>query len=317
MIKKINQDGCLLTIGIILISFVCLSNAAYSQDPNGLFEWSIGTSKQAFYPSEPVLLTLNIKNTGMREDEINFGADGIEAFSIEIHDSNGIVVAKGGKIKKYGISRIGDCMVSPGKTVQKSIVLNRWCPTLIPPGLYHIQCNVDYRLISEDQKQPNNIALKAGPIHKIQLCTDIQIIELNKEKFENIIKNLADLEIKPQRITKEWIDKREIAREMIAFTESELAIPYQLQILKSDSPNWFELNTINTIARSGNIEAANGLIKLMEDPSFKKKENYAKNSIIEAIYKLRETGKPEILSATSEFVAKHKRPVIPTVTVAD
>ncbi len=32
--------------------------------------------------------------------------------------------------------------------------------------------------------------------------------------------------------------------------------------------------------------------------------------LIDAVYRLRETGKPDILSATNEFVAKHECPII-------
>jgi len=50
-----------------------------------------------------------------------------------------------------------------------------------------------------------------------------------------------------------------------------------------------------------------GLKGFFEDPSNYKDD--VKNQIIEAVYKLRESGRTDILDATNEFVAKHKRPV--------
>ena len=57
-------------------------------------DWNIETSKEIVYPGEPVLLKLKIKNNGDEEVKINFGSDGIKAFSIEIRNSANEVVAQ-------------------------------------------------------------------------------------------------------------------------------------------------------------------------------------------------------------------------------
>ena len=299
---------------VILMSSISMLTDAYAQESEQSLDWSIEANKNAFYPGEPVLLTLNIKNTGEQEEEVDFGMDGIEAFEIEIRDLNSIVVAKGNKIQKWGISRVGHREVSSGKITQKSIVLNRWCSTLLSPGQYHVICNVDYRLRSEDQKQPNTIVFKAGPVHRKQLELDIQIVEIDKAKFKEILEALTKFEVKPEAQSKgEWLAKRDIAREMLALTESELAVPYQLQLLRNDPYTWFGPDAVNSLVKSGTLEAATGLMQIIEDPSIHKEK--VNPVLIDGVYRLRDTGKADIINATHKFVAKYNRPVVPAKPV--
>jgi hypothetical protein len=298
-------------IFLMLISISGMVSFANAQEPNSTLDWSIKTDKQTFYPGEPVLLNISIKNRGNHEERIDFGWDGVGAFSFEIQDSKNIIISEGHKIQgRGGISRVGACKVSPNKMGEKSVVLNRWCSTLLQPGLYHIICNIDYRLFSEDQKQPNNIAVKAGPIHKVKLRITIRIIDMDRLTFERELESLAECEQRPEsQITKEWLQKRDVAREMLAFTQSELAIPYQLKILRDNSPNWFKADMINTLVNTGTVEAARGLVEIANEQS-RSKEG-VQPSIVEGIYKLREKGNPDVMRVTQDFVKNYKRPPVP------
>jgi hypothetical protein len=282
----------------------------YGQDSEKTFDWSIKTSKQAFYPGEPVLLTLNIKNQGSQEENIFFGSEGIEAFSMEIFDSNNISLFKSTKIKRGGAStRSTTITASPGQTAQKSIVLNQWCSTILRPGKYHIVCNIEYRLRSEDIKiDEKSNGYKAGPIHTTQVALDIQIIKMDITKFKQIIEDLYSHEVMKETQTRaQWISDREIPCEMIAFTESDLAVPYQIKVLQNGLYPWLRIDLVNSLARSGTLEAAIGLMKILTDPSVIIMD--IKQDVIDAVYKMRETGKPEILSATDDFIKNNKRSV--------
>jgi hypothetical protein len=282
-------------------------NNAHAQDQNSSLEWSIKTAKNVFYPGEPVLLILRIKNSGTQKEIVNLGMDGIEAFSFEILDSNNIVVAKGNVIQRFGMSRLGTLAIPVGKIAQKTIVLNQWCSTLLPPGRYRVICNVEYRLRSESRKKEDSKVFKAGPVHKKQLELDTQIIEMDKTKFKEMLEALVAFEVKSETQSKgERLANRDIAREMLAFTESELAVPYQLQLLRVDQYTWRRRDIINSLARSKTLEAATGLMQIIEDPSIYKED--VKPVLIDGVYRLRETGKAEIINATDRFVAKHKRP---------
>jgi hypothetical protein len=311
---KIKSEA-LFYLQVIINAFVILillNVEIHAQKVEELFDWSITTSKQAFYPGEPVLLTFNITNQGAKEEIIDFGSDGIEAFSMEIFDSNNNNLFKSTKIKRGGASmKSRTITASPGQTAQKSIVLNQWCSTLLAPGKYHIICNIEYRLRSEYIKiDEKNNGYKAGPIHIKKLEIEIEIIKMDITKFKQIMEDLYSHEaMKETQTRSQWISDLEIPHEMIAFTESDLAVPYQIKVLQNDLYPWLRIDLVNSLARSGTLEAAIGLMKIFTDPSVLIMD--IKQDFINAVYKLRETGNAEIINATDDFVTKYKKRPIP------
>lgn len=310
MFERLQRHSCLLVISIIVLgNLICMIANTYAEEPKALLDWSIETSKKTFYPGEPILLTLKIANKRSQVESIFFGADGIGAFSMEIYDCNKIV-AKGVKIERAGPSIRGPLELPTGKIAQKSIVLNQWCSTLLPPGQYHVVCYVEYRLFSENTKIPGTEhGFKAGPLHTTDLGLDINIIKMDISEFEKILERLNGGVIATNAKTKENLVNHEIAREMLVFAESELAVPYQLNILKTEQSTWRKLDAINSLVRSNTLEAANGLVQIVsENEVSPNRIEDVKREIIDAVYRLRETGKSDIINATDEFVRKHKRP---------
>ncbi|MHC4526384.1 MAG: hypothetical protein ACYS29_00795, partial [Planctomycetota bacterium] len=274
-------------------------------DQGKVLDWSIETSKETFYPGEPVLLTLKVTNTTDQQAEIDFGSDGIEAFSMEIHDSDGLV-AKGGKIQRGGLTRIGTLVVPPGRTSQKTVVLNQWCSTLLSPGQYHVICRVEPHL----QLPPvsRDAMTRLRPLATATLELDIRLVKADDSNFERILENLARRAVRRNLQNMEDVADRDLAREMIAFAESPLAVPYQLRILRYVQYTRLRWDILDTLARSGTLEAAKGLVQIFEDRSIYKGD--MERRIIDAIYRLRETGKPAIVKATNKFVAKYERPIL-------
>ena len=277
----------------------CLSA---SQQP---LDWSIRASKDAYYAGEPVLLVLTIKNNGPQAEEVDLGADSIEAFSMELRNESGETVAKGGNIRRYGLSSYGSVPVPSGQAADKSIVLNQWCSTKsLPAGTYEVMCHVEYRLESEQREQPGTIVRKAGPLHAIELKVKIGIVEMDLPKFKEILRKLS-MPAFPARLwdTRER-DQREVAREMLTFTESPLAVPYQLKILETNTSTWLKRDAINSLVKSKTLEAASGLVELADNPRL----DDVRRELVKAVYKMRETGKPDILEATNEFAQTHEPP---------
>jgi len=303
MIIRLKWIGYLLAMNLILGRPINMLTNAYAQGQEESLDWSIETAKETFYPGEPVLLTLKITNTGKQEEEIDFGADGIEAFSMQIRGRSNKIVAKGGKIQRFGVSRLGTLVVAPGKTGKKLIVLNQWCSTLLPPGQYHIICNVGYRLESETRNH------KAGPLHPIELELDINVVEMDDSGFKKILEDLAERAFKRNVRTRSGLEDVWISKEMLTFAESDMAVPYQLKLVKNATTTWMKWDAINSLVRSETLGAANGLMQIIEDCPQCGIED-VKRQVIDAVYRLRETGKSDIINATDEFVAKYKRPVL-------
>jgi len=283
---------------------------AYAQKPEASLDWSIKTSKKIFYPGEPLLLTVKISNTGKEEEWIYFGGGGIEAFSMEIHDNSNNIVAKGPKIQRGGFSTETLLKIPPGKIGGKPVVLNRWCSTLLPPGKYHVICNVEYWLQSEATRIPGTEkGFRVGPLHRTQLDSYIELIKPDASKYKEILDKLTRRDVKREgQSSTEWQQDQELTEDMIAFTEWELAVPYELRILKDAKRTWLKRDVIKSLIRSETLEAATGLMQIVEDASLYKED--VKCQLIDAVYKLRETGKPEIIKGTDEFVSKYKRPVM-------
>lgn len=312
MVERLQRHSYLLAVNIVILSSpIGIFTDAYAQGPKASLDWSIATSKIAYYPGEPVLLTLTIKNAGQQEEKIDFGADGIGAFSMEIHNFYKIV-AKGGKIERAGLARIGTLTAPSAQIAQKSIVLNQWCSTLLLTGQYHVVCHVEYRLDSEDTRIPGTEnGFKAGPLHTIELGLDINIIKMNISEFQKILEQISEQAFNVK--TRKDLANREIAKEMLVFAESPMAVPYQLETLKSPVSTWLKLDAINSLVRSGTLEGARGLTQIVsENEGSPHRIKDIKLQIIDAVYRLRETGKPDIVKATDEFVRKHERPLLGT-----
>lgn len=305
--------GYLLMISLILESSIDMLTNAYAQELQESLQWSVEISKQTFYPGEPVLLTINISNMGTQAKKIDFGADGIEAFTMELYDSNSTLVSKGDRIQRFGLSGPGILSVASGKIGQKSIVLNQWCSTLLQPGWYHIVCRVDrpgkFYLEKIKSGGQTKVITKRQYDPVIILELDIQMVKSDDLLFKKILEDLAKRAFKTDVRDKKEQACRRIAREMLAFTESPLAVPYQLHILKVEAGTRLKWDVINSLARSGTLEAAEGLMQII-----KENEDCAqciediKWHVIDAVYRLRETGNADIINATEQFVARYKRP---------
>ncbi len=312
MVSKLKLLGYLLAVNLIVLhNLTNMITNVYAQGVEESLNWSIDTSRKIFYPGEPILLTLNIMNTGNQEERVFFGSGGIEAFSMEIRNNSNKIVAKGDNIRRGGISSRGVLVTIPaGEIGRKSIVLNRWCSTLVPPGKYRVICRVEYRLRSEATRIPGTEkGFKAGHLHPIELDLDIELVKTDSSKCREILDNLAKHELRKEgQSFREWKRERDVAREMLAFTEWESAVPYQLHMLRVARTTLLKWDVINSLVRSKTLKAAIGLVQIMEEPSFYKDD--MNRELIDAVYRLRETGKADIIKATNEFVLKYKRPIL-------
>jgi len=135
------------------------------------------------------------------------------------------------------------------------------------------------------------------------------IVQPDSVKFKEILEELAKAAFHTDVGTQSERAERQLGREMLAFTESNLGVPYQLRILKVVMSTWLKKDLINSLARSETLDAATGLAGIIEDPSFYKED--VRPEVVDAVYRLRETGKAEIINATNDFVAKYERPVLP------
>jgi hypothetical protein len=127
---------------------------------------------------------------------------------------------------------------------------------------------------------------------------------MDESEFGNIVKGLADQAFKKNCRTRKELADQYIAQEMLGFTESDMAISYQLQILKLPISSRLKRDVIDSLMRSKTVEAAAGLVQIAENSKDWQIEDI-KRAIIGAIRKLRQTGKQDIMDTTDEFAKKH------------
>jgi hypothetical protein len=137
------------------------------------------------------------------------------------------------------------------------------------------------------------------------------VVEMDNSKFKQILADLAERAFKRNVRTRSGLEDVWISKEMLALAESDMAVPYQLKLVKNATTTWMKWDAINSLVRSETLGAANGLVQIIsENEDCPQCIEDIKREVIDAVYRLRETGKLDIINATDEFVAKYKRPVI-------
>ncbi len=307
MATILKRLGCCLVCGFIVWNLAVGTNA-FAQTVDGNLLWNFETSKEKFYPGEPVPLFITIKNLAQQQEGVFFGPSGLAAFSMEIRDANSNLICKGGNIRRFGISESVILRVDSNRTVLKSIVLNRWCSTKLSPGKYRVNCRIEYWLLLEV------IDHKIGPSHQVELELDFQVTGASEPALNLLLEDLAEQAfIINVDSRKDWQEKQ-FARKMICFTESNLAVVHQLEVLKRSGYTWLKRDVIDSLVRSETLEAAKGLIDAVDHaPEYGADD--VKRKAIEAVYALRERGKTDLVEATDEFIRKY--PLVQVGTVVD
>lgn len=299
----------------ILGSVMYISQECSAQQPEDALEWTLSAPAKSFYPGEAILLNFTIKNTASEKHEIDFGDDEIGNISLKIYDNNRTLISKSDTYQKRGLVSMGKIAIDPNQTTRKKVVLNRLCSTLLPKGKYHLQCDITPPFYGKKMKVLFGNSSDFDRVQPVSLEMDFEIIELDEKKFAAILEDIAKhaciadpneyfhLSVRIPREKLEIIDSN---RELLTFTESKLAVQYQLDMLKLDNPTGNDPALIKTLVKSGTLEAAIGLMDYIEHNSKVKRYPFIKNQAIAGIYILRQTNNADILKATESFVEKYK-----------
>jgi hypothetical protein len=309
---KSERYHVLRPMGLAILSISCLLIADMQAKAGEPLKWTLAASKAAYYPGEPVELAITIQNAGPSDEDVYLGAFGIGAFSFDLCDNSGRTIAQGGRVKgEEGAlsSRFSFIKVPTGQTAKRSVVLNRWCSTLVPPGEYRVICRADYSVKSEATPIPGatrGFRLDASHVAKISL--DVNIVKADPPKYEDVLANLETKEMKERQPGEDFAEHHEsqqVAAEMIAFCEWPEAVPYQLRAARMRNDPWVRLSVIRKLGKSKSLEAANGLMAMADAPSV---QNY-RLEIITAIHALHASDKKDIVEATDAFVKQNPLPV--------
>ena len=100
----------------------------------------------------------------------------------------------------------------------------------------------------------------------------------------------------------ETFESQSFAAEMIAFCEWPEAVPYQLRYVENVRKDpWLTIHLLRNLGKSKDLEVANGLIALADDPTL---QSY-RSDVIKAVHALHASGQADIVEATEAFVKEH------------
>ena len=280
-------------VGIIVaMSFATTENGdmskLHAQDANSNLTWTLSPAKEEVFPGEPVLLVVEVGNQGNEEVVVDFGWDGLEAFSFKVQNMKDEIVRQGPRLTpEGGFALVYRFVIPPGATREKKIVLNRWCSTNLPLGDYRITCRVE----------PERMA----PVEAT--CT-VRITNADEDHVRQVFADIAENAFTRRR-NSEYL----LSLEMLAFANSPSAVDYQVRVVK-DYSTFHRLGqrTMETLIANRTPESLQALISVCEDESF---TSPMRRIAIKGIYDLRETvGTPELLLATDGIVSRHPKPTI-------
>lgn len=121
-----------------IVYFVC-STAELSCMATGI-ELTTSVKNEHVIVGEPIVVRIRLSNSGHNDEELNFGAEGNEAFNIKVMDaSNQTVCEVVGATSREGTTFIATPMIRPGGKIIKTFVLDKWCQNMLPRGAYNIE----------------------------------------------------------------------------------------------------------------------------------------------------------------------------------
>ncbi len=288
MMNILNFIHTMLQLQIIawlLIPSIC------SGSENTNLSISLLPSKEVIFLGEPIQLLVGLENKSKGNISIDSGPNYVEAFSIEIRDAQGRTRGKQDIQKLEGFRQTGRLDIPAGSTVRISLPLHRWCSTTLPEGHYKIVCHFKPWL------EPS--------IKPVDSSCDLEIVKVDEGELNKIFLNLTE-----QAINSTNCDERRSPYEMVALSDSPLAIKYQLQLVRTIPDGWrcYHIDSmriekmIDSLKKNGSPEAVKELVSICDDTSLEKDD---RERALVAIRELQNTGDPHILQATEAIINKY------------
>jgi hypothetical protein len=279
-----NVRDCFDSLASLCLVAVCVTIVLLPETAVGLskdLSFALSLNQKTYQPGEPVLATVRVSNAGGTTQTVDFGWNGYGALSMSINNASGKAVASGEPIKpRAGLARIGARTVSPESEISSSFVVNRWCSTILPPGLYRL-----------------DLVLDQGANDIVRLSHEFSIEAKDQERLKGRVDSLAQTVFDDKK--SDQFSKSE-AIELLAFAET---LDHKEKVLKAyGSFSHVGIETVQLVARLDGTEGAKLLMKVSED---EKSNMVVRNLSKSYIFKLRKNGSQALLQATAEYAKRN------------
>lgn len=275
-------------------------------------------SKNSMHPGEPLELVLHVTRTDESPDlRIEFAELTTTRTTIRIIDAADRVTCSsigqppliGGLGEARDMIHF-DLREEHSATVARSF--QEWCSTELPTGSYRVLCIIHgARLLVESPSGRRNYMELGANESEFPL----EVVERDDEHVRESYKHWLESAVAGAegRSSLAPDSPTEHAFEMIVYAKTLLALPYQLDLLRHDYPlrfnHIFDLAS-HLIARP-TADLASELLDILNIEDIG--HPWKREVISWAVFKLHETGDPEIVEVTREYVQTHKRPRDPNV----
>ena len=126
----------------ILCTQLALLGAEGMNDP---VDVTVAPRVESILPGEPLVVDVTLGNGTKGPLAVDLGMDGIEAFTFAVESSDGRTVCSSEPIRRFGLTRSGRVELKPGGRRSLPLVVNEWCPLLLPAGRYTITVRIRTR----------------------------------------------------------------------------------------------------------------------------------------------------------------------------
>jgi hypothetical protein len=267
--------------------------------PSRDLSFSPSLLKARVYPGEPVLVRVAISNSGAAPLTVRFGEEGVAAFKFFVSDAAGSFVrCREVAPLEGGIYSICGVEAPAGGGATTDVVLNRWCTTLLPEGKYNVHGEIAPEAAFKREEIPWRL-----PTVKFEMV--LEIVKLDEDKLRDTFSSLAAVAF-GERPSSDGLS-RDDATEMLGLADSPLATEYKTRLLRLTKVprDYFIREVIGSLARTPDVANAKALMDVYQDPTV---SSYHRNKAIVGLYRLRETGDPEVIKATEEFASRNPNP---------
>lgn len=254
-------------------------------------EMKVAPAKEAIYPGEPLVMLVTLLNGGTTSMGVQLGMDRLEAFSFGVFDGAGKLVRGTDLAVKAKVSNAGRIRVPPRGASEHRVVLNRWCPTVLAPGVYRIRCRMD--------------AFRAQTA--VYAECRLKVLPPDETKLTAIYRSLAEC-----LMGRCSIDRKFLVADMLSVSDSSVAVPYILQIITNDRiQNDWRDPCVKGLGRLGTLEAAKALASVVDLEMEAKQLPHIQREAIYQIHRIAKSTKDERILAqckpvTDRFAASVK-----------
>jgi hypothetical protein len=246
-------------------------------------------AKDTILPGEPLTLRVEFSNANSTDIQLNAGAAGIQSYSFALFNSESRQVCKTANIQTPGLSTSGRLVVPSQSSMEKALLLNVWCPTLLSVGPYKLV--ISYR----DVDHPS-ILLTSECVFKVVRQNIPALQEIFSAEAVRILDNVS-------------VEQTLFSIKRLSYSGSPYAVPYIAQTIASEKvDSTYKTELIRGLGRIRTRNSATLVAQIVRGESYTRE---LKSAALIAAYEIFDnTKKRDVLYGLRPIIKRFPRPTV-------